>query len=1718
MAENSNYGNYSISTFLNSTTKIVASTAILYFLIAKLSLFVFVTEINILPFFPAMGFAIAALLVLGRKAILGVTIGCLLFSISLYKDDFQNATTFEELIKPLALCIVRPIITGLNTFLVSYLSQLWCKKKYPFDSKKNVIFFAFASLLGTFISVSIGFIPLVMTPYFSLDTCILIWSNMLRGNALGIIIFTPFMLSWLSGIKEFSSWSSAKKAEVFLLIISTLSLSLCIFESHANNESILFFLLIWAACRFGMKIITLVVIIITVIAIYCTGHHMGGFVFSGWNKDFLMLQLFLFVNMVSVLFLKAILEEKETEENKLKISEKDLSLEKNILKATIESPKGISISSLDTNLNYLSFNSAHARYMKNVNNAEIQLGKNHLEYIIDVNRKEEINSIFQNVLRGNLFSVEEKDGEGEYWNITKSPIKNSDEEIIGVTTIVTNITELKSKEIQLGKNNLVLNEKLKELDCLYTISETFRNKKLSKSEKLQVCVDIIPKGMQFPKIANCRIQFKGKEFISANYHKSEAFLNKSITINGEDIGCVELGYFDAERELNENFFTKDEAKLFEALTNIISKAIETKIAEENLKISEEKFRSIYENSLDIYFKKNLEGVILEIGPSVEKHLHQKRESMIGKNIRDYYYDITDADRFYEIILKEHQINDYQEQFITSAGDSVYLSVNAKLIYDADGNPIYVEGTRRNISERILNEKHLLEATEKIKESEEKFRSIYENMQDVYYMHNLDGRIFEISPSCEKHFKYTSEEMIGIYTGDLYYEPTKQDELRKKIIRDGLINDEHVQFVTATGEPVYFSVNCKIIFDSDGIPSHVEGSMRNINERITNQQKLITASEKIKESEEKFRSIYENMQDVYFMHELGGTLLDISPSVEKNFLSKRENLIGLNVKNFYSAPARYDELAEKILNEGFLNDQEVQFLTTTGETVYFSVSARLINDRNNNRILVEGTMRNVNERISNQKQLLKASVKIKESEEKFRSIYENMLDVYYLQKLDGTILDVSPSAEKAFQIKREDLIGLNARSLQSDPARYDKNMVKLNEEGFLNDQEVQFVTTSGETVYFSVNARLIYNCDHNCTLVEGTMRNINERIVNQNKLLEATEKIKQSEEEFRAIFESFEDVYIRSSLDGRILNISPSVEKILKYKREEIINNYASVFYLNPEDRSIIYNILNEKGHINDWETIFKDKDSNPVYVSVSAHFVYDSDGNALYTEATIRDICQRKKNELEIETANQVIRESEKKYRTIFESVRDVFFRASAIDHSILDISPSCTYFDVQPEDIVGKTIDSFYLNPEDRQVVLKELTQNGEIKNYDAKFLVNSKIYNVSINSKIVFDQNNNPEFVIGSFRDITARIHAEEKLKISEAKFRSIYENFEDIYFKSELDTTIIDLSPSFEKHFKMKRSDAIGNSTAFLYCNPEDRETIIGLLKKNRYISDFDTRYLDGEGNIVSFSINARIVCDSKGEPLFVEGTMRNINERSIMQEEMLAKNRTLEFQNVELEQFAYIASHDLQEPLITVIHCIELLQEGLHEDLDDEKKQYLEFINSSTSRMQQLVKGLLDYSRIGKGRKNSSIDCNEIVSNVLSDMNASLKESNAVVEYENLPVIEGYSTEIRQLFQNVISNANKYRKKDQQPKIKIAAVKEETNWIFSIEDNGIGIKEEDMDKVFVIFKRLHNRNEYQGTGIGLSHCKKIVEHHKGRIWVESTYNEGSTFKWTFPIEPN
>ncbi|MCI2227631.1 ATP-binding protein [Polaribacter sp. MSW13] len=224
------------------------------------------------------------------------------------------------------------------------------------------------------------------------------------------------------------------------------------------------------------------------------------------------------------------------------------------------------------------------------------------------------------------------------------------------------------------------------------------------------------------------------------------------------------------------------------------------------------------------------------------------------------------------------------------------------------------------------------------------------------------------------------------------------------------------------------------------------------------------------------------------------------------------------------------------------------------------------------------------------------------------------------------------------------------------------------------------------------------------------------------------------------------------------------------------------------------------------------------------------------------------------------------------------------------------------------------------------------------------------------------------------------------------------------------------------------------------------------------------------------------------------------------------KQLEAKNKELEQFTYIASHDLQEPLRTVTSFSDILSTEYQDKLDEQAKISFKFIKQATSRMSSLIKALLDYSRLGYEQKLTTINCNTLIDNITKDLNTTISQTNTKIEAKKLPELKGYETAIRLLFQNLITNAIKFRQKDRSPIIKISAKQKGNIWEFCVEDNGIGIAKEFQKKIFAIFQRLHLKDEYEGTGIGLAHCQKIANLHGGEIWVESSPMKGSKFYFT------
>nr|MBP6658535.1 PAS domain-containing protein [Bacteroidia bacterium] len=278
----------------------------------------------------------------------------------------------------------------------------------------------------------------------------------------------------------------------------------------------------------------------------------------------------------------------------------------------------------------------------------------------------------------------------------------------------------------------------------------------------------------------------------------------------------------------------------------------------------------------------------------------------------------------------------------------------------------------------------------------------------------------------------------------------------------------------------------------------------------------------------------------------------------------------------------------------------------------------------------------------------------------------------------------------------------------------------------------------------------------------------------------------------------------------------------------------------------------------------------------------------------------------------------------------------------------------------------------------------------------------------------------------------------------------------------------------------------------------------------------KYHGGNGKVFFILDRGSIIRNLEGEPIRMIGSMVNLTPQKIAEEKEKKYVEELERSNKELEQFAYIASHDLQEPLRMVGSYVQLIEQRYKGRLDEDADEFIKYAVDGANRMKQLIIDLLNYSKINRQLPDVEVDLNTVVKDVLENLKTIIVESKTEIKIDELPVILADKTQMIQVFQNLLANAVKFQVKDNIPEIRISAERKTDEWLFSVKDNGIGIDKKYHDKVFVIFKQLHSKAMFNGTGIGLAVVKKIVERHGGTIWFESELGKGTTFYFTLKVK--
>ena len=380
----------------------------------------------------------------------------------------------------------------------------------------------------------------------------------------------------------------------------------------------------------------------------------------------------------------------------------------------------------------------------------------------------------------------------------------------------------------------------------------------------------------------------------------------------------------------------------------------------------------------------------------------------------------------------------------------------------------------------------------------------------------------------------------------------------------------------------------------------------------------------------------------------------------------------------------------------------------------------------------------------------------------------------------------------------------------------------------------------------------------------------------------------------------------------------------------------------------------------------------------------------------------------------------------------------------------------------------------------------------------------------------------VVVSFTDVTEQRQAEVELRASEAQLQKAQQIAQIGSWKWSIADNEIEWSDEMFRIFGLSPDAFEPSFERYLhYIHPEDRMSVGEAVRKaveRREAYEVNHRVVLPTGAVRYIHGLGEVLVDGDGAPVVLQGTAQDVTAQHEADRAMQRYADDLEERNAELEQFAYVASHDLQEPLRMVSSFLQLLQRRYADQLDDTADEYIAYAVDGAKRMQILIQDLLAYSRVGtRGKPFKPVDMRQTMEDVMTDLGPALDEYGADVQVDPLPTISADDTQMRQLMQNLVANAVKFHG-ESAPEVRVTAerVQEEDRqlWQFSVADNGIGIEPHHAERVFQIFQRLHTRDEYEGTGIGLAMCKKIVERHGGRIWFESELGTGTTFYFTIP----
>lgn len=945
----------------------------------------------------------------------------------------------------------------------------------------------------------------------------------------------------------------------------------------------------------------------------------------------------------------------------------------------------------------------------------------------------------------------------------------------------------------------------------------------------------------------------------------------------------------------------------------------------------------------------------------------------------------------------------------------------------------------------------------LKRTSQYARSLIEAALDPLVTINPEGKITDVNEASVRATGVPREKLIGTDFSDYFTEPDKAREGYQRVFAKGFVADYPLTLRDKKGKLTDVLYNASVYKDDQGNVLGVLAAARDITQ--------------VKRTSQYARSLIEAALDPLVTISPDGKITDVNEASVRATGVSRDKLIGTDFSDYFTEPQKAREGYLQVFAKGFVADYPLTLRDKKGKLTDVLYNASVYKDDLGNVLGVLAAARDITQ--------------VKRTSKYARSLIEASLDPLVTISTEGKITDVNEASVRATGMPREKLIGTDFSDYFTEPEKAREGYQQVFAKGSVADYPLTIRNREGKLTDVLYNAA-VYKDDQGTVLgVLATARDITQ--------------VKRSSEYARSLIEASLDPLVTVNPHGKITDVNEASVQATGVPREKLIGTDFSDYFTEPKKARAGYKLVFAKGQVSDYPLTLRNKNGKLIEVLFNASVYRDGKGVVLGAVAAARDITVLKQ-------AEEKIRKIQAYTRSLIETSLDPQITKGP-DGKITDVNEATVQVTGVPrEDLIGTHFPDYFTEPEKAQEAYKQAFTQGIVRNYPLAIRhVSGRLTDVLYNATVFKDEEGAVQGVFAAARDITDRKQAEEKIKKQQAYTRSLIEASLDPMVAISPEGKITDGNEALVRATDVPREKLIGTDFCDYFTEPEKAREGYQQIFAKGFVADSPLTIRHHMRDVL---YNASVYRDEKGKVLGAFASARDITAQRKQEVRIKTLNEELEQRIIELESFSYSVSHDLRAPLRGIDGFIAIFLGKYFNSVDAEGQRLLGNVRRNVNKMGSLIDELLTLSRIGmKDIQIVTIDMNELVHIVLEEL-TEMKGQSTVDVHKLLPA-RGDIALIKQVLVNLISNAFKYSNKREKPRIEVGSIPGDNEIEYYIKDNGVGFDMAYSNKLFGVFQRLHDPQEYQGIGVGLAIVKRIIIRHGGRVWAKGKEDKGATF---------